>query len=75
MTCKDGLLTLDSEVEHIVAKRLSLELAAARDLLLQEPAFASFAVRKREKGRVETVRPSAWKPSGVSGGVRRGQPC
>ena len=29
MTFTDGILTLDGEVEHIVAKRLSLELAAA----------------------------------------------
>ncbi|HEX9870127.1 MAG TPA: transporter, partial [Candidatus Tectomicrobia bacterium] len=29
MTFKDGILTLDGEVEHIVAKKLSLELAAA----------------------------------------------
>jgi osmotically-inducible protein OsmY len=93
MTFKDGILTLDGEVEHIVAKKLSLELAAAvpemdglvdrlrvapippmrdgairdsvRDVLLQEPAFATFAIRKRDKGRVETVRPAAWEPPGV----------
>ena len=28
MTFKDGILTLDGEVEHIVAKKLSLDLAA-----------------------------------------------
>jgi hypothetical protein len=93
MTFKDGILTLDGEVEHIVAKKLSLELAAAvpgidvlvdrlrvtptlpmrdgairdsvRDVLLQEPAFVTFAIGKRDKGKVETVRPAAWEPSGV----------
>lgn len=93
MTLKDGILTLDGEVEHIVAKKLSLELAAAvpgmdglvdrlrvtptlpmrdgairdsiRDVLLQEPTFATFAIRKRDKGRVETVRPAAWEPFAV----------
>jgi osmotically-inducible protein OsmY len=93
MTFKDGILTLDGEVEHIVAKKLSLDLAATvpgmdglvdrlrvrptlrmhdgairdavRDVLLREPAFATYAVRRRDRGRVETVRPAALKPSGV----------
>lgn len=93
MTFQDSILTLDGEVEHIVAKKLSFELAAAvlgidglvdglrvtpmlpmrdgairdsvRDVLLQEPAFAPFAIRKRDGGRVEIVRPAAWQPSGV----------
>jgi hypothetical protein len=93
MAFTEDILTLDGEVEHIVAKKLSVELAAAvpgveglvdrlrviptlpmddevirnhvRDVLLQEPAFASFAIRIRNRGRVETVRRATRKPADV----------
>jgi osmotically-inducible protein OsmY len=90
---EDGMVTVDGEAEHIVAKKLALELAAAvpgvdglvdrlrvaptramgdgairdhvRDALLQEPAFATFAITIREKGQVDTVRPASGTPFGA----------
>jgi osmotically-inducible protein OsmY len=89
----DGILTLNGEVEHIVAKKLCLALAAAvpgvdglvdrlrvmptlgmgdgtirdcvRDALFQEPTFTPCAIKVRDRGRVQTVQPAAWEPSGV----------
>jgi osmotically-inducible protein OsmY len=89
---EDGILTLDGEVEHIVAKKLALELGAAvpgvdglvdrlrvaptqamgdgavrdhvRDALLQEPAFATFAIAVRVQGQMDTVRPVNGTPFG-----------
>ena len=91
--CEDGIVTVDGDVEHIVAKKLALERAAAipgvdglmdrlrvvptrpmgdgairdhvRDALLQEPAFATFAITIREKGQVDTVRPASGTPFGA----------
>jgi osmotically-inducible protein OsmY len=91
--CEDGIVTMDGDAEHIVAKKLALELAAAipgvdglvdrlrvvptrlmgdgaigdhvRDALLQEPAFATFAITVREKGQVDTVRPASGMPFGA----------
>jgi len=89
---EDGILTLDGEVEHIVAKKLARKLAAVPgvqgvverlrvapsrtmgdgavrnhvcDALLQEPAFATFAIAVRERGQSDTVRPASGTPFGV----------
>jgi osmotically-inducible protein OsmY len=91
--CEDGIVTVDGEAEHIVAKKLALELAAATpgvdglvdrlrvaptrpmgdgairdhvcDALLQEPAFATFAITLRENGQVDTVRSASGTPFGA----------
>jgi osmotically-inducible protein OsmY len=91
--CEDGIVMIDGEAEHIIAKKLALELAAAipgvdglvdrlrvvptrpmgdgairdhvRDALLQEPAFATFAITLREKEQVDTVRPASVTPFGA----------
>jgi len=89
---EDGIVTVDGDAEHIVAKKLALERAAAipgvdglvdrlrviptrpmgdgairdhvRDALLQEPAFATFAITIRAQGQVAPVRPGSGTPCG-----------
>jgi osmotically-inducible protein OsmY len=90
--CEDGIVTVEGEAEHIVAKKLAFELAAAvpgvdglvdrlrvvptrpmgdgtirdhvRNALVQEPAFATFAITTREQGQVDTVRLVSGTPFG-----------
>jgi osmotically-inducible protein OsmY len=90
--CDDGIITVDGDVEHIVAKKLALERAAAmpgvdglvdrlrvvptrpmgdgairdhvRDALLQETAFATFAIAVRDQGQLDTIRPAGGTPCG-----------
>jgi osmotically-inducible protein OsmY len=93
MALVGGVLTLEGEVEHIAAKKLCLDLAAAvpgvdgivdqlrvapavpmsdetirdhvRDVLYQEPAFATFALEVGDQEGLEPVRPSVQEPFGV----------
>ena len=91
--CEDGIVTVEGDVEHIIAKKLALERAAAipgvdglvdrlrvvptrpmgdgairdhvRDALLQEPAYATFAITIWEKRQVDIVRPASGTPFGI----------
>jgi BON domain len=91
--CEDGIVTVEGDAEHIIAKKLALELAASiagvdglvdrlrvvptrpmgdgairdhvRDALLQEPAFATFAITLRKEGQGDIVRPACGMPFGA----------